>query len=880
MRLDDDAPKPVRLADYAPPAYLVDHIDLRFDLDPATTRVSARLALRRNPDGEGGPLVLNGEHLELRSLALDGEGLGPDAYEVNARTLTIPQVPERFELDVVTEIHPEANTALEGLYTSSGNFCTQCEAEGFRRITYFPDRPDVMARYSTTIVADREAYPVLLSNGNPVDAGELDHGRHWARWDDPFPKPSYLFALVAGDLACHEEGFTTRSGREVTLRIYTEPRNAGKTDHAMRSLQKAMRWDEETFGLEYDLDLFQIVAVDDFNMGAMENKGLNIFNSKLVLADPDTATDHDFQAIEAVVGHEYFHNWTGDRVTCRDWFQLSLKEGLTVFREQQFSAAIGSAPVKRIDDVRLLRTRQFPEDDGPMAHPVRPGEYIKIDNFYTMTVYEKGAEVIRMMHTLLGQDGFRRGMDLYFQRHDGQAVTVDDFVAAMADANAWDASQFKRWYAQSGTPRVDVTDAYEADTGTYRLTLSQETPSTPDQQDKDPLVIPVRTGLLGGDGRPLPLNLRGGGCDGEDCVLSLTQAEQTFVFDDVPERPFASLLRGFSAPVKLRRELDDEALGFQMAHDPDAFNRWDAAQLLVRRRVLGFMADQAAGREPALPEADIEAFRRLLASADMDEALIAEALDLPSAEAIGEDLDTIEPDALVAARDAVVRQLAQALEPDLAGAYRLRAGDRAYSLDAAAIARRRLKNLCLAYLGDLDRDEYVQHAVDQVQAAWNMTDVIAGLRVLSHLDRPERAEELDEFYARWKDDPLVTDKWLSLQATSKREGVIDDVKRLMEHPAFNRQNPNRIRALIGAFAMGNFRAFHAADGSGYRLLADFVIELDASNPHVASRLIQAMIRWRRYDEHRQQLMKAELQRVIASEDCSENTYEVVSRALA
>ena len=878
MKHDQVTPNPVRLADYTPPPYTIETADLRFELDPGTTRVTATLRVRRTARA-GEPLVLNGEHLDLLSVAIDDHELSPGGYRLDERTLTIPELPERCELTLVTECHPKDNTALEGLYTSSGNFCTQCEAEGFRRITYFLDRPDVMATYTVTIIADAAKYPVLLSNGNPVEHGHLDDGRHWARWEDPFPKPSYLFALVAGDLACREDAFTTKSGREVTLRIYTEHHNIDKTDHAMRALQKSMRWDEDVFGLEYDLDLFQIVSVDDFNMGAMENKGLNIFNSKLVLANPDTATDGDFQAIEGVIAHEYFHNWTGDRVTCRDWFQLSLKEGLTVFRDQQFTADMTSAAVKRIEDVRLLRTRQFPEDNGPMAHPVRPDSYIKIDNFYTLTVYEKGAEVIRMMHTLLGAEGFRRGMDLYFERFDGQAVTCDDFAAAMADANGRDLTQFKRWYSQAGTPHVKIDEAWDPDACEYYLTVHQHTPPTQGQPEKLPLVIPLRVGLLNRRGESMPLHLTGCAEGDTDCVLEVTEEEQTFVFEGVNERPIASLLRGFSAPVILERELDDETLRFLMAHDTDAFNRWDAGQALARRRVVGFMHDIQAGREPKLQEADAEAFRRVLNSTELDDALIAEAMALPTEEAVAEDLDTVEPDSLHEAREAILYQLAEALESDLKTAYDQRKEPGEYSLDPAAIGRRRLKNLCLGYLGALDRDEYVQLCVDQVEAANNMTDVMAGLRVITNLDRPERETELEQFYAKWKGDPLVTDKWLSLQATSKRKNTIEDVKRLMQHEAFNKKNPNRIRALIGAFCMGNFVRFHAADGSGYKLLADFVIELDPVNPQIASRLVQAMIRWKRFDIDRQAIICRQIEKIRDAPRCSENTYEIVACAL-
>jgi aminopeptidase N len=880
MTSEATTPQPIRLADYTAPPYRIESVDLRFHLDPERTRVTARMRIERAADTAAGtPMTLDGEHLDLIAVAINGRELTPDAYRSDERSLTLHAPPARFELTVVTECNPSANTALEGLYTSSGNFCTQCEAEGFRRITYCLDRPDAMAVWSTTIVAERARYPVLLSNGNPVDAGELDDGRHWARWEDPYRKPSYLFALVAGDLARHEDTFTTQSGRAVTLRIYTERHNAGKTDHAMASLKKAMRWDEQTFGLEYDLDLFQIVSVDDFNMGAMENKGLNIFNSALVLANPDTATDADFQAIERVIAHEYFHNWTGNRTTCRDWFQLSLKEGLTVFRDQQFSMDVGSEAVKRIEDVRLLRAKQFPEDSGPMAHPVRPASYIKIDNFYTLTVYEKGAEVIRMMHTLLGPEGFRKGMDLYFHRHDGQAVTCDDFVAAMSDANGRDLTQFKRWYSQAGTPVVRVEEAFDAEAAEYYLSVRQHTPATQDQQHKQPLVIPLRMGLIGRDGQPIRTNLSHTQTTECECVLEITEQEQTFVFEEVPERPVASLLRGFSAPVRLERDLDDATLRFQMAFDTDPFNRWDAGQTLFRRRVIAAMADLDNGLDPKLPRADAEAFREIVNSETLDDALKAEALTLPGFEAIGEDLETIEPDKLGPARETLIQQLAETLEPDFKRTHGLRANDQAYHFDAASIGRRRLKNLSLAYLGQLEKNEYIQLAIDQINVERNMTDVIAGLGVLSHLDMPEREQEFNEFYEKWKDDPLVTDKWLALQATAKRANVVEDVKRLMAHPAFDRRNPNRIRSLIGAFAMGNFEGFHRADGEGYRLLADFVVELDPVNPQIASRLVQAMIRWRRFDEGRQRLLIEKLEKIRAAPTCSANTYEVVERAL-
>ncbi|MGQ9367472.1 aminopeptidase N [Azospirillum sp. ST 5-10] len=886
--MDKGTPKAILLQDYRPPAHLIDTVDLHFDLREDVTTVHATLAVRRNPAAAGAdgetverpPLVLDGQRLELVSVALNGRPLTADCYAVDADRLTVPRVPDAFTLETVVRIKPQENTALEGLYKSSGNFCTQCEAEGFRKITYFPDRPDVMARYTTRIEADRARYPVLLSNGNLVDSGEAPGGRHWTRWEDPYPKPCYLFALVAGDLRCVEDRFRTASGRDVALRIYVEPGNEDKVDHAMASLKKAMAWDEEVFGLEYDLDVFNIVAVGDFNMGAMENKSLNVFNTKYVLAKPETATDQDFLNIEAVVAHEYFHNWTGNRVTCRDWFQLSLKEGLTVFRDQEFSADMNSRPVKRIAEVQRLRTVQFPEDSSAMAHPVRPASYVEINNFYTPTVYDKGAEVIRMMHTLLGKEGFRKGMDLYFQRHDGQAVTCDDFAAAMADASGVDLSQFKLWYSQSGTPSLDVAGRYDAAARTYRLTVRQSVPPTPGQPTKRPMHIPLAMGLLGPDGQDLPLRLAGEAAPvGTSRVLELKGAEEVFEFQDVPARPVPSLLRGFSAPVRLNSDLADEDLAFLMAHDSDAFNRWEAGQTLGTRVLLGMIADRAAGRPAELPETYVAAFGALLEDAAGDPAFAAQALVLPGEAYLATQMDVVDPVAIHEVREHARRTLAAALRPRWLATYRANAGNQPFSVDAAAIGRRALKNLGLAYLMARPDEEALGLCLGQFHGAHAMTDVIAALQQLADTDAAERDDAVAGFYERWKGEPLVVDKWFMVQATSKRAGALADVTRLLSHPAFEIRNPNKVYALIGAFAGGNPVRFHDASGAGYAFLADQVLRLDPLNPQVAARLMGPFSRLRRFDADRQELMRGQLRRIVAQPDLSPDVYEVASKSL-
>ncbi|MDT8383654.1 MAG: aminopeptidase N [Gammaproteobacteria bacterium] len=887
-------PRTVHLADYRVPDFLIDSVALHFDLDEADTRVRSSLQLRRNPAAIGDqPLRLNGRDLELVSIKIDGHTLGAGDYVLEPERLSIPAVPEAFTLEIVTRIHPQANTSLGGLYTSGGNFCTQCEAEEFRKITYYLDRPDVMARFVTTITADKGRYPVLLSNGNLIDSGELDNGRHWAQWEDPFPKPAYLFALVAGDLACIQDRFQTVSGRWVDLRLYVQHHNTDKCEHAMRSLKNAMAWDERVYGREYDLDLYMIVAVDDFNMGAMENKGLNVFNSRYVLARPDTATDTDYQGIEGVIGHEYFHNWSGNRVTCRDWFQLSLKEGFTVYRDEEFSADMGSRGVKRIEDVNILRTHQFREDAGPMAHPVRPESYVEINNFYTVTVYNKGAEVVRMLAHLVGEAGFRRGTDLYFQRHDGQAVTTDDFVAAIEDANDADFSQFRRWYSQAGTPVLDITQHYDAAQQRYRLTVSQHCPATPGQPHKLPFHMPLAIGLLDAQGRDLPLRLVGeaasgnvsGNASGNEGikpgtrVLQLRESEQVFEFEGIPEAPVPSLLRGFSAPVKLHTDLSDAQFYFLMGNDSDPFNRWEAGQQMGVKIITALAGAWQRGEPLALSEAYVAAMQKTLLDSSLDKALIAAALQLPSEAYLGEFVAVIDPQALHEARRFVLRCLAEALREPLLSTYHANLEQGDYRLDAEAIGQRALKNTCLSYLMELDDPELRAQCVSQFRAANNMTDVMVALSGLVNTPGEERAEALAAFYEQWQEDPLVVDKWLSLQATSRLPGALENVRALTQHPAFSIRNPNKVRALIGAFCNGNPAQFHAADGGGYRFLAEQVLTLDALNPQVAARLSNAFSQWRRYDAPRQTLMQEQMQQLLAAPGLSRDVYEVLSKSL-
>ncbi|QBQ55993.1 aminopeptidase N [Nitrosococcus wardiae] len=875
------SPQTIDLKDYKIPDYYIETVDLHFELGEKQTTVRSRLAISRYSEAKAPPLVLNGEALELLSIQLDGQVLDKKDYQQNPESLTLFQVPERFTLEIETRIYPQDNTTLSGLYTSGGNFCTQCEAEGFRRITYFLDRPDVMARYTTTIVADKKKYPVLLSNGNLVAQGEEDNGHHFAKWQDPFPKPSYLFALVAGDLARIEDEFVTRSGRKVALHMYVQSHNRDKREHAMASLKRAMAWDEQVYGREYDLDIYMIVAVDDFNMGAMENKGLNIFNSKYVLAKPETATDTDYENIEGVIAHEYFHNWSGNRVTCRDWFQLSLKEGFTVFRDQQFSADQGSPAVKRIQDVNHLRTYQFREDAGPMAHPVRPESYVEVNNFYTMTVYEKGAEIVRMLYHLLGPEGFRQGTDLYFDRHDGQAVTTDDFVKALEDANALDLSQFRRWYSQAGTPELRISRAYDAEKSTYTLKIKQTCPPTPGQPHKAPLHIPLAIGLLDSQGEDLPLRLAGETTAVTGTrVLELRQEEEAFVFHDIPCEPAPSLLRSFSAPVKLYLDLRDEERYFLLAHDKDRFNRWEAGQQLAVKIILGLVKDYQQGKPLVLDSAFIETVGRILESDEPDQAFVAHILALPSEHYLAEFMAVIDPDAIHETRCFIRRSLAKALQELFAATYQALTKTGAYRRDPKEMGRRKLRNTCLGYLMELDEPDIRSQCLQQFNHADNMTDVIAALSRLVDIEGPERKIALQTFYDKWQEDSLVIDKWFTLQALSRRQDTLARVQELTHHPAFKLTNPNKVRALIGAFSQGNPARFHDPSGKGYGFLGDYVLKLDPLNPQVAARLVSAFNPWQRYDQNRQELMKAQLERIAKTPQISKDVYEIVSKNLA
>ncbi|MDH4333150.1 MAG: aminopeptidase N [Desulfobulbaceae bacterium] len=878
----DSKPKTILLADYRPPAYAIEEVALEVDLFEERARVCSRLVCRRNGPAmpEEAPLVLQGRKLRLKSVAVDGIALTPDQYRLEEESLTIPTVPERFVLTVETELYPQNNTSLDGLYRSSGNFCTQCEAEGFRKITYFLDRPDVLARYEVTISAEQKLYPVLLANGNLIEAGVLPEGRHYARWQDPFPKPSYLFAMVAGNLVKIADTFITRSGRAVALEIYVQAHNRDKCAHAMSSLKKAMRWDEETFGLEYDLDQYMIVAVDDFNMGAMENKGLNVFNSKYVLARPDTATDTDYEGIEAVIAHEYFHNWTGNRVTCRDWFQLSLKEGLTVFRDQQFTADQVSAAVKRIHDVRLLRNVQFPEDNGPMAHPVRPDSYLEINNFYTVTIYEKGAEIIRMLHTLLGPELFRQGLALYLTRHDGQAATTDDFVQAMAEVSGRDLAQFKRWYSQAGTPRLTVRGDYDQRAHTYTLSLGQSTPATPGQPDKEPLHIPVALALLDSAGGEIELACSERQGEAERGLFELRGVQETIRFSAVKEKPRLSILRNFSAPLKVECACDEEELLFLFRHDRDPFNRWEAGQRLASRLLLGLVEDFRNNRPLRLDERFVEACARLLGvEGGGDKAFLALMLTLPSEEYLAEQMEVVDVEAIHGARTFARRTLARSLHLLWEQGYQANRVDGPYRYDPGLAGQRALRNLCLAYLVSLEDDGAVRMALDQFAKSGNMTDQMAAFSALAHSARSERRQVIDDFYQQWQGDSLVLDKWFAVQATAPLPETLVEVQGLMAHPAFQLKNPNKVRALLGSFAAGNPSCFHEVSGRGYHFLAEQILALDPLNPQVAARLAARLGRGARYDEARRNLMRAQLERIAAGPSLSRDVYEVVSKSL-
>ncbi len=879
-------PVAIYLKDYQLPSYLLESTDLHFELYEDYTLVHSRLQLRRSEDcAVDAPLWLHGEGLELLAVSLDGETLPLDRYTVTDEGLEVASVPERFLLECSTRILPQENTALDGLYKSRSMFCTQCEAHGFRKITYYLDRPDVMSVFTVTIEADKSRYPVLLSNGNLKACDDIEGGRHRATWHDPFPKPAYLFALVAGDLHFIEDAFRTCSGRDVCLRIYVEQKDLGKCDHAMRSLKHSMRWDEEVYGREYDLDIFNIVAVDDFNMGAMENKGLNIFNSSCVLCSPETTTDQGFQRVESIVAHEYFHNWSGNRVTCRDWFQLSLKEGFTVFRDASFSADMGSATVRRVEEVNVLRTSQFAEDAGPMAHPVRPESVIEINNFYTVTVYEKGAELVRMLHTLLGPEAFRRGSDLYFERHDGQAVTCEDFVRAMEDASGTDLVQFRNWYSQAGTPLLTVRDEYDADAGRYTLHVTQSCPPTPGQASKQPFVIPLAMGLLGEAGN-LPLHLANAEpdpdtADNTRCVLVLDQAQQSFVFEQVKEKPVPSLLRGFSAPVRLDYGFTKADLYALMSRDDDGFVRWDSAQALATR-VIQDVEKQIQGSATVVVDPMLTgAWRGLLSDESIDPAMVAEMITLPgenylaelASHTAGANVDTIHN-----ARWAVQAEIARTCSGQLLETYHRLAQDEPYAPSADQVAARSLRNTCLEYLG-CALGVHLELALEQFDTASNMTDRLAALRVIVFYgEEAQRERALDQFYRDWRHDTLVINQWFSLQAAMPLGDTLARVRELLLHPAFDLRNPNKVRALVSVFTGQNPVHFHRVDGQGYQFLGDMVAKLDGSNPQLASRLVVPLTKWHNY-RGRADLMCAQLERIALLPDLSPDVFELVKKSL-
>ncbi|MFT4058841.1 MAG: aminopeptidase N [Legionella sp.] len=853
----------IYLKDYQAPLFTIDSIYLDFDLHDDYALVRSELKLTRQHEGL---LQLHGEELELVSVQLNGKELNASEYQVSPEALIIEHFPDQATLNIITRIYPQKNTQLSGLYRSNHLFCTQCEAQGFRRITYFLDRPDVLTAYTTRISADKKDYPILLSNGNLIDSGENAEGRHWVVWQDPFKKPSYLFALVAGNLACVKDQFVTYTDRKVDLRIYVEPGNEDQCAHAMQSLKKSMQWDEEVYGREYDLDTFMIVAVSDFNMGAMENKGLNIFNSKYILARPDTATDQDFADVESVVAHEYFHNWTGNRVTCRDWFQLSLKEGLTVFRDQEFSRDMNSRDVNRIMDVKMLRSSQFPEDAGAMAHPVRPDSYQEINNFYTATVYNKGAEVIRMQHTLLGKERYRKGMDLYFQRHDGQAVTIDDFVAAMEDANGMDLTQFKRWYSQAGTPEVEVSSSYNE--GNLTLTMKQSCPSTPECKDKKPFHIPIRIALFDANGQMMPI---------ADDILQLKEREQCFNFSDLSERPVISLLREFSAPIKLKQALIEDELIFLLRHEIDGYAKWDAGQRLVLNCFKDLLSKPKAQWQ--IPEGLIAAFKHVLIEESLDANLRAELLTPPCFEEVAAILDFVDVSAVEAVRDYFRSQLGLNLYKQASSLYQQLWRVEDHQMNGPAYGRRKLRNVCLWLMMKAKETEAIGLCQHQFAEAKTMTDQIASFALLINCeDQKLREQAIADFYRQWSKNELVVDKWFALQASSELPDALANVKKLLKHPDFSIKNPNKARSLIGAFCMANPRNFHAKDGSGYVFLAEMLMIVDQINPQIAARMASPFTRWQRYDKPRQVLMRQQLE-TLSQQKLSRDLVEVISKSL-
>ena len=885
------------LKDYRPPPFTIETTDLHFDLYEDHACVVSKLLFKRSGGSDVTSLRLHGQLLKLEKIFINGQLVNSDQYIQDDESLTVPALDGllgasfgEFLFECHTRIEPQKNTALEGLYKSKKMFCTQCEAEGFRRITYYLDRPDVMSIFTTTVAAEKAKYPVLLSNGNKLASGDVDGApdRHWVTWEDPFKKPSYLFALVAGDLLSLDDTFVTCSEREIELRIFVEEKDIDKCDHAMLSLKNSMRWDEEVYGREYDLDIFMIVAVDDFNMGAMENKGLNVFNTSCVLASPQTTTDFSFQRVEAVVAHEYFHNWSGNRVTCRDWFQLSLKEGFTVYRDSEFSADMGSRTVKRIEDVSFLQTVQFAEDGGPMAHSVRPDSYMEISNFYTVTIYEKGAEVVRMIALLLGPEKFRAGSDLYFDRHDGQAVTTEDFVKAMEDASGIDLGQFRNWYYQAGTPVISIQSEFDADNKRYTLHVRQSCPDTPGQSNKKPLTVPLRLGLLGSDGKDLPLRLLvdDASTSETDRVLSVTQEEQQFVFEGLESEPIPSLLRGFSAPVRLLYDYSRADLLFLMVNDSDGFNRWNASQLLTIGLIEELQSDLAAGRGLALPQSLVDAYAgvldSMLSDPSVDKAMVAQLLSLPTVGFLIERADVADVESIHLVREFLLNGLAARFYSSFLDVYTNNTSNAEYAADAESIARRSLKNLALSYLMRSGMDEAVTLAQHQFVQASNMTDQLSGLRCLvnngARVAVELKRDALASFYKQWSHEPLVVDQWFVVQAVCQLPGSLAQVKQLLEHADFDIRNPNKVRSLIGAFCGQNHVGFHDASGEGYEFLADQVLVLDKLNPQIASRLLMPLTRWKKFSAKRQGLMQAQLLRIKAQEELSKDLFEIVEKS--
>ncbi|MBF0381254.1 MAG: aminopeptidase N [Magnetococcales bacterium] len=874
------------LNEYKPYPFKVIKIDLTLDMTLDKTQVKAKIQFERNPlsTEKHADLCLNGRDLKLLTIALDGTPLPTDRCILTPEHLTISKCPDKFYLDTLVEIQPSANTSLEGLYSSGKILCSQCEAEGFRKITFFPDRPDVMARYRCKLIADANDFPILLSNGNLIDSGTLENGKHYAIWEDPFVKPAYLFAVVAGDLVCKEDKFTTKSGREVSLKIYVESQNQDKCSHALTSLKKAMAWDEKRYGLEYDLDIYMIVAVDDFNMGAMENKGLNLFNAKYVLAQPNTATDSDYHLIEAVIGHEYFHNWTGNRVTCRDWFQLSLKEGLTVFREQEFSGESISSDVQRIQDVTLLRDNQFPEDAGPTAHPVQPDSYLEINNFYTLTIYEKGSELVGMIKRIVGEKNYHRGIDLYFKRHDGQAVTVDDFVAAMESAANRDLSQFKRWYKQAGTPLVQVEGVHDPDKQTYQLTVKQHCPPTPGQHEKDTFHIPIAMGLLDREGSQLPLILEGETKTDKvstERVLEITKEQEVFTFTAIANPPVPSLLRGFSAPVRMKVNLTDEELAFLWSHDSDTFNRWEGGQELATRLLLTLIESNSSPENIAITQVEsfVQAFATTLNDCKLDPAPRTLALTLPSNRTLLDRAKAPDPQRIHTIREWLRNKLGNRLEASFKTVLDDYSEQKPYNYNAKDAGRRSLKNQALAYLISSNNIDYRKLALERYHKADNMTDRLGAMSPLTAIECSERVEVLAHFEDVWQNDMLVMDKWFSLQAAAPLPDTLSRVQKLMDHSRFTMKTPNRVRSLIGAFCHSNPYCFHDISGDGYRFLADNVLQLNQINPQIAARLLTSMSQWRRFSSKRQKIMRSELERIASHSKLSRDVYEIVNKIL-